>query len=346
MTKPKICFDKILPRDMFKPKMAVFNQAGSGNFKPTRAAFEKKKLWINGSTLRVKFMEGNTSQHNQVKKFATEWTNFANIKFDFNDDNDAEIRITFDETDGSWSYIGTDSRNIPFNEATMNFGWLDKSVVLHEFGHALGMIHEHQNPEGGIKWNKPKVYEDLGGSPNFWPKATVDHNMFATYDANQINGTAVDKKSIMLYQVPKEWTLDGFSSVENTELSVTDKSFIGSKNVYPVGSVEKLAVTLSISGTNITTGNISQAGEEDLFSFTVVKAGKYRIQTKGALDVALKVFGPDSQTNLLSEDDNSGPRQNAQLILSLIPGKYYISIRHADGQSMGTYKIYVAKKRF
>jgi hypothetical protein len=61
--------------------------------------------------------------------------------------------------------------------------------VLHEFGHALGLIHEHQNPVGGIQWNKPAVYADLGGPPNFWGKATVDNNMFATYAKDQINGS-------------------------------------------------------------------------------------------------------------------------------------------------------------
>jgi hypothetical protein len=49
----------------------------------------------------------------------------------------------------------------------MNYGWLlantpDQEysrVVLHEFGHALGAIHEHQHPAAGIPWDKPKVYE-------------------------------------------------------------------------------------------------------------------------------------------------------------------------------------------
>lgn len=345
MSQSQICFDKILQKDLFKPKdIIVLNFLGNSST-ATRAAFERKKLWISGSTIRVKFMEGNTSQQNKVKEFANEWTKYANIKFDFNDDNDAEIRITFDPNKGSWSYIGTDCKGIPFDDATMNFGWLDKAVVLHEFGHALGMIHEHQNPQGGIKWNKPKVYEDLGGSPNFWSKATVDRNMFQTYDTNQINGTAVDKKSIMLYRVPEHWTVDGFSSVKNTELSEVDKSFIGSSMVYPKAGVLKPAVELPISGTNITTGNIGQPGEEDLFTFKVPKNGRYRIQTKGILDVAMKVFGPDSQTNLIAEDDNSGPQQNAKLILDMIPGKYYIQIRHNDGQTTGTYKIFVAKKR-
>ncbi len=47
-------------------------------------------------------------------------------------------------------------------------GWLEpdtpndeyRRVVLHEFGHALGGIHEHQSPASGvIPWDKPKVYE-------------------------------------------------------------------------------------------------------------------------------------------------------------------------------------------
>jgi len=43
---------------------------------------------------------------------------------------------------------------------TMNFGWLNEDsdedeysrVVLHEFGHSLSCIHEHQHPANGIPW--------------------------------------------------------------------------------------------------------------------------------------------------------------------------------------------------
>jgi Astacin (Peptidase family M12A) len=347
MENPHVCFDRILPKDMFKPKnMVIVNVPGAGGAEPTRLALEKKKLWVNGSTLRVKFLEGTPNQKNLVKQFATEWSNFANIKFNFNDANDAEIRIKFDSNDGAWSYIGTDCRNIPLNSPTMNLGWIDKAVVLHEFGHALGMIHEHQNPQGGIKWNKPIVYAELGGSPNFWDKATVDHNMFETYNMNQINGTAVDKKSIMLYAIPKRWTTDGFASVENKELSEVDKSFIGNEKNYPK-NVAVAAIEIPISRINATTANIGVAGEEDLFSFTVVKEGRYNIQTIGSLDVAIKLFGPNSQTQLIAEDDDSGPRKNAKIIASLIPGHYFIQVRHHDSQNgVGTYKIFVSKKKF
>lgn len=40
----------------------------------------------------------------------------------------------------------------------MNLGFVDRSTVLHEFGHSLGLIHEHQSPfKGGFEWNRDEV---------------------------------------------------------------------------------------------------------------------------------------------------------------------------------------------
>ena len=46
------------------------------------------------------------------------WTAFANLQLDFNNAQDAEIRVAFDPNDGAWSYIGTDSGGIPLNLET------------------------------------------------------------------------------------------------------------------------------------------------------------------------------------------------------------------------------------
>ncbi len=81
-------------------------------------------------------------------------------------------------------------------------------MILHEFGHALGLIHEHQNPLGTIKWNKPAVVHDLSGPPNNWDQATIDHNMFEAYPAAEIDGTKLDKTSIMMYPIPASWVTD------------------------------------------------------------------------------------------------------------------------------------------
>lgn len=348
--KLKICFDKILPREINRPRSGTLIHSSDEvhprtGAHPTRMALEKKKLWVNGSILKVKFMEGTPDQHNIVKKFAPEWSKFGNIKFEFSDSPDAEIRIGFQD-DGAWSYIGTDCQNIPRNTHTMNFGWLDKAVVLHEFGHALGMIHEHQNPLGGIQWNKPKVYSDLGGSPNFWDKETVDHNMFETYDVDQINGTVVDKKSIMLYFIPKEWTTDGFFSQENNDLSDVDKTFIGDNKNYPLIAKPEKIIELKISKAKAVNGEIEKPGEEDVFTVTVIKEGRYNIETKGNTDVLMNLYGPDSKTKFIARDNDSGARLNAKLLIDLLPGKYYIQIRHVDGiNGTGKYKVYVSKKR-
>ena len=135
---------------------------------PLALAAVTGKLWQPGRTLRVRFLDGDPTVQQKLQPYAHVWSQYANIKFVFGTDPDAEIRISFAQP-GSWSYIGTDALSIAKNEPTMNFGWLKKTtvndeysrVVTHEFGHALACIHEHQNPVADIPWDKPKVYQVL-----------------------------------------------------------------------------------------------------------------------------------------------------------------------------------------
>jgi hypothetical protein len=208
-----------------------------------RVALVKAAKWKKGSTINISFMDGDPEVIEKVKKVAANWTApmMANLTLKFLPPSRmkvGDIRISF-KYSGSWSTIGTTCKQVPKNQPTMNFGWLTKSttdeeirrVVLHEFGHALGLIHEHQNPAGGINWNKPQVYDDLSKPPNNWDKATIDHNMFETYKKDETNFTALDPKSIMMYPIPAKWTLDGFSVGLNSDLSQVDKRFI--REQYP-----------------------------------------------------------------------------------------------------------------
>ena len=47
----------------------------------------------------------------------------------------------------------------------MNLGFIDRPTVMHEFGHALGLIHEHQSPfKGMFEWNKDEVCDVVVGA--------------------------------------------------------------------------------------------------------------------------------------------------------------------------------------
>jgi serralysin len=208
----------------------------------TKAAFLDEYRWGTGATITLRFLEANEKNKDlrrRVREAASEWFKYANVILDFRENEPTNIRIAFRPGKGSWSYIGTYCKKIKEPEPTMNFGWLTpesddttlRSVVLHEFGHALGLIHEHQNPKGGIHWNKDAVKRDLSGPPNNWDDATIQNNMFRYYPLNQLTASAVDPLSIMMYPIPKAWTNDGFSAGFNAELSKTDKEI--AKDYYP-----------------------------------------------------------------------------------------------------------------
>ena len=158
----------------------------------TRAAVgEFKKFWETGEVINIAFMEGVTEEEKGfIVVMAEEWLNHANLHFNWTTSIEkSDVRISTVKGAGSWSYVGTDCKFISKSKATMNFGWLDPAVILHEFGHMLGLVHEHQNPKGGIQWNREAVIKELSGPPNYWDEATIEWNIFNKYDKDRIRGT-------------------------------------------------------------------------------------------------------------------------------------------------------------
>lgn len=206
-----------------------------------KAALLNENRWNSGDVIRVAFLEGDESLRGRVRAVAERWTapGLANLQVQFVESGSADVRIAFEQGKGSWSYLGTYCHQIPDDQPTMNYGWLTadsddeeiQRVVLHEFGHALGLIHEHQNPQGGIEWNEPAVIADLSGPPNNWDEATIRHNVLDHYPKKDVTATDVDELSIMMYPIPKAWTLDNFSAGMNGDLSEQDVGFI--HTAYP-----------------------------------------------------------------------------------------------------------------
>jgi hypothetical protein len=191
------------------------------------------KHWPNGSKLEVGFMGGSAEQRSAVRRYAVEWTEYANLRLEFVEAPTASIRVSFDESNGSWSYVGTDGLQVPPGLPTMNLASVDRPTVLHQFGRAIGLHPEHQSPAGGMPWNEAAVIRDFSGPPNYWDEATTRRQVLEKYSVDQINGPEFDPDSIMLLPIPPEWTLNGVGVSPNETFSERDKQLV--QRIYPRG---------------------------------------------------------------------------------------------------------------
>jgi hypothetical protein len=340
----RLCFDRYLPHDIMGPAMALDGRA--------EAVIFFRKLWPNGSTLRVRFMEGTEAQQRLALEQARWWSEFANLRFVPSDATDAEIRVAFDPSDGAWSYIGTDCSSIPTDQPTMNLGFQDGGTSAHEFGHAIGLGHEHQNPQGGLQWNEPEVIRDLSGPPNSWTVGQIRSNVLTKYSVDQIQGTAFDADSIMLYAFPSRWTTNGVGTHANDILSAQDRAFIATR--YPRQITPPLPplpppvtptepTTVTVNGGDVT-AQIGAPGEEDLFTFQVRQPGRHVMETRGKTDLVMKLYGPDNRTRLIAEDDDAGAGLNPRISRVLPNGEYLMQIRHYNTSGgTGPYTIKVTR---
>ncbi len=201
-------------------------------------AAETAKLWKPNETLKIFFFGSDNATDEKVLRYASIWSEHCSVNFKrTNNIDEAQIWVGY-HAPGSWSYIGTDALGVDKREATINFGWLSDNlpepeymqVVLHEFGHALGLIHEHQSPDIKMDWDKNVVYNYYALNYG-WSKDDVDTNVFQEYDQTIIRYSEVDKDSIMGYYLPPEFTKNKQSFPFNYDLSDMDKRYI--RELYP-----------------------------------------------------------------------------------------------------------------
>jgi hypothetical protein len=223
-----------------------------------RGVVGRALTWRPGQTIKVCFRSGSRGAHERVARIAREWMQYANVVFDFEEngtprlcrgDGHEDIKIDFVDNRGWWSAYGTISRQ---RDPSMNLQFFGvdtpryvnghpapetelRRIILHEFGHALGMMHEHQSPNADcdreIDWEA--AYRM--GAKMGWDRDMVHAQMRQLTNLEEFNMTAIDRKSIMHYSLAPELFKLGRNSKcwvpDNNNLSEQDRSFIAS--VYP-----------------------------------------------------------------------------------------------------------------
>lgn len=194
-------------------------------------------LWVPGQTLIVSFLNGSPWQQNTVASYAEEWSEYANINFRFNNHNKyPQIRISFESGFNS-SRIGRDALNAHRGEPTMRLGSIREGLaavdlrraVLHEFGHALGCLHEHQHPDAALTWNLPELRKHFHGEG--WKDEEIYAQIINRYDRTNTQYSDYDPDSIMIYPIPENCLGPNNRIDYNINLSPRDKASIA--KLYP-----------------------------------------------------------------------------------------------------------------
>jgi hypothetical protein len=273
--KPEVAETKKEVRDTIR---GYCTQLESKPESKSRAVGAKGKYWDQNQTLNYTYM-GNPSaaQIARMDSAIARWQVYVNLKFvRVPVGTPSQCRIAWNTGGGSWSYVGRDNASIPQQYQTMNIGFQNQSnsVELHEFGHFLGLYHEHQTPNRIYAFNRPLTYQYFGAAPNYWSTSTVDQQIINAYSASQVDATAPqDVKSIMEYALPGSIFDPPNAGIPGgIVLSSTDKAFISM--IYPKSQVPPIDPPITTTNITLTAAQAADLRATSLSAVNTANAAK------------------------------------------------------------------------
>lgn len=323
------------------PKVPVRELPAGLNPDRLRLIRINEKKWANGTVLHYYFFDrpddgprgawvGSGSQQDVVRRAFQAWKDLGlGLEFrEVADRQQAEIRIGFMAGDGSWSYVGRDVIDIARNpdERTMNFGWdlttpYGWDMALHEIGHTLDFLHEHQNPNSGIVWNEQAVLDTFSRPPNNWDEATIRWNILRKLSPAEVSGSLWDPDSVMHYQLPAG-VIEQPERYRNglvPEPGLSAKDIKWARKFYPP-LAEEMPALRPFESRPVDIG----PGEQLNFRIEVPQSRKYTIQTFGVSDTVMVLFEErDGECRYIEGDDDSGSRRNSRIRARLFAGDRY-----------------------
>jgi hypothetical protein len=359
---PRVTTAAALPEGAAQVSAKAPTRFGALPTGPSR--FAAKNRWMQ-KTVGVAFEAGTSeSLISKVLEIASEWTQYTGVNLQRSHSASAEIRVGFQTQlgfpdSGHWSYVGPDSlpqflagksMNLAINEESLETRAYDRSVVLHEFGHAMGLMHEHQSPgKGGILFDPGMTvayFQQLCG----WDRDMTYANVINRYDAHDLKMFSdFDPKSIMLYQYPAEITKNHQGTDQNYVLSDTDKEF--TCKLYDRAPPPKTNETTGQPATTDTTsptqalsldgprlaGAITPATSRNNYTFEITANRTYTLVTDGYTQVALQLFKDEAAINWGKV--RSPDLVNLAMTATLPTGKYRVEVRHRYDGGVGEYGI-------
>ena len=206
----------------------------SGGAFSARGVAYRNAIWPVGSTLTVSFSKDvHPLMQAATVGVAREWTRHANIRFDLTF-GQGDIRVGTNSP-GNFSHVGRYAKSVPAGEPTMNLSVLRehtsleaaRRVILHEFGHALGLGHEHLHSESRIPWDRAKVFAAYRKAG--WSDEKIERALFA--DPAVTDASTYDPQSVMHYPVDNRLTKGDFELRAGQRLSDGDIALIS--QLYP-----------------------------------------------------------------------------------------------------------------